>query len=172
MGCSHCNEQKIDANEDNISVKHSEETKMEEHEPVIIKSIESEMPTTDPNEILIQGELQKIQNGAKANSIPRWVQVTNKEIRYYKNEYTACFWWDKPLDKICIEDITIVYSKDNPKKFQILSGNSNKATKKKYSSRRPRSLLNTPDGIVFYSDNPKEIKKWVGVINSLIKPLL
>lgn len=60
----------------------------------------------DPNdEVLFQGELMKYKAGYNPTFINRWVQVTEKAFKYYKNRCNAITCCHKPLIAIPITAI-------------------------------------------------------------------
>eukprot|EP00347_Sterkiella_histriomuscorum_P015858 403355417 len=67
------------------------------------KNIEILNSKFDP--ILFQGELLKLKPGVKYEFIPRWIQITGKALRYYKNRWTQNNSLQKPLSAIPIRAI-------------------------------------------------------------------
>jgi hypothetical protein len=52
----------------------------------------------DPNdEVLFQGELSKYRAAVVSTFIPRWVQVTEKALKYFKGRCNAITCCNKPL---------------------------------------------------------------------------
>jgi hypothetical protein len=55
--------------------------------------------------LLFQGELMKLKPGLKFEFQSRWIQVTNRALRYYKNRWTKNSALLKPLGAIPIDSI-------------------------------------------------------------------
>jgi hypothetical protein len=55
--------------------------------------------------LLFQGELMKLKPGVKTEFQPRWIQITNRSLRYYKNRWTKNSALLKPLGAIPLEAI-------------------------------------------------------------------
>ncbi|CDW78900.1 UNKNOWN [Stylonychia lemnae] len=53
--------------------------------------------------ILFQGELLKLKPGVKFEFQPRWIQITGKALRYYKNRWTKNNSLQKPLGAVPIK---------------------------------------------------------------------
>jgi len=64
---------------------------------------------TNPDLIIIEGELQKYKPGIKFSHVPRWVQVTMTELRYYKSRWSANCWDEKPLFTIPFEELKGIF---------------------------------------------------------------
>lgn len=52
----------------------------------------------DPDEeILEEGELLKFKPGFEKNFIQRWLQLSTRSLRYYKNHYHSICYLTKPI---------------------------------------------------------------------------
>lgn len=55
----------------------------------------------DPDEeILLEGDLQKFKPGFEKNFIARWIQLSTRSFRYYKNHYHSICYLTRPISAI------------------------------------------------------------------------
>lgn len=66
------------------------------------------MQNVKEDPLLFQGELMKLKPGLKMEFQPRWIQVTNRALRYYKNRWTKNSALLKPLGAIPVDAIARV----------------------------------------------------------------
>jgi len=62
----------------------------------------------NPNEIIYEGELLKLSPGVREQYYPKWVQLTKKEFKYFKDRLAATEWLSRPLDVIPLSKIAKV----------------------------------------------------------------
>ena len=131
---------------------------------------------TSSNDLVLQGELFKVQSGMKNKQISRWVQLYEQDIRYYKNEYSAAFWWNKPLGIISIESIAGLSNDANDAcyQFEIIlkkpsSGSNNKNAKKsgKINAKNPAKVVDCMR-YIFNAKTREETDLWKKAILDLI----
>jgi len=68
----------------------------------------------DPEEeIIIEGEVDKFKPGIEKNFIPRWLQLSSRSFRYYKNHYQSVCYLNRPISALPLNAIERV------KKYQI-----------------------------------------------------
>lgn len=59
-------------------------------------------------DVLYEGEMMKYKPGLKISYIDRWGQLTKREFRYFKNNWTANCWLSRPLIVIPFRNIAAV----------------------------------------------------------------
>ena len=70
----------------------------------------------DPDEeILMEGDMLKFKPGIEKNFISRWIQLSTKSFRYYKNHYHSICYLTRPISAIPLYAIEEVnnYTIDN-----------------------------------------------------------
>ena len=70
----------------------------------------------DPNEVILcEGDLSKFKPGMETNFITRWLQLSTRSFRYYKNHYHSVCFLTKPISAIPLNAIEkiIKYNIDN-----------------------------------------------------------
>lgn len=110
------------------------------------------LPTQDP--ISLQGELKKFQPECKSKFISRWVQLTPTHIKYFKNEYSSCFYWNKPLTSIPLIEIQkiLLISENHQFGFEVIQKNPGLSEEKN---------LNISKKIIFIGEDLNEVEKWI-----------
>lgn len=66
------------------------------------------MDDREAEEILLEGELLRVRPNLTQQFTSRWVQLTETELRYYKNQWNANCWLNKPLFALPLTDIVEV----------------------------------------------------------------
>eukprot|EP00826_Nyctotherus_ovalis_P023512 TRINITY_DN1805_c0_g1_i18.p1 TRINITY_DN1805_c0_g1~~TRINITY_DN1805_c0_g1_i18.p1 ORF type:complete len:234 (+),score=72.84 TRINITY_DN1805_c0_g1_i18:541-1242(+) len=59
----------------------------------------------NPNETIYEGELLKLSPGVREQYYPKWVQLTKKEFKYFKDRLSATEWLSRPLAVIPLSKI-------------------------------------------------------------------
>jgi tRNA A37 N6-isopentenylltransferase MiaA len=60
----------------------------------------------DPDEeMLIEGEMMKFKPGIERNFISRWIQLSTRSFRYYKNHYHSICYLTRPISAIPLNAI-------------------------------------------------------------------
>jgi hypothetical protein len=59
----------------------------------------------EQEDVLIEGEIFKVRPGSTKQSTSRWAQLTSTEFRYYKNQWNAHCWLNKPLFAIALAEV-------------------------------------------------------------------
>ena len=179
MGCSQCKgekepEEKIDFEEQATVIAH-ESIKNELQILSQVDVSEQNTSENDLKQVLLQGEVVKVQPNTKNKQVSRWAQISRIDFRYYKNEYSAGFWWDRPLDKILVQSIDkVIQNPQNLCEFEILSIKNNFHTtlnRKTKSIKRPEKQTKRLDfekKLIFATKTKEETGKWVNVLNGLI----
>jgi hypothetical protein len=70
----------------------------------------------DPDEeILLEGEILKFKPGIEKNFISRWIQLSTRSFRYYKNHYHSICYLTRPISAIPLYAIQKInpYNIDN-----------------------------------------------------------
>ena len=182
MGCSYCKTGDVDKkHEETNTVVHEIQENLTPDPPPIS---EPELrPVTTPekeecktNSIILQGELFKLQPGTKNRPIVRWMQLYQQDLRYYKNEYSAAFWWDKPLGVIPIENIEGLSSDINetPLQFEVLmkkiSASNNNGKSERSVRASPGSPIKNQDNsrYIFNAKTREDANMWKKAILDLI----
>lgn len=63
----------------------------------------------DPDEeIILEGEMYKFKPGIEKNFISRWLQLSTRSFRYYKNHYHSICYLTRPISAIPLYAIEIV----------------------------------------------------------------
>lgn len=63
----------------------------------------------DPDEeVMFEGELSKFKPGIEKNFITRWLQVSTRSFRYYKNHYHSVCYLTRPISAIPLNAIQSV----------------------------------------------------------------
>eukprot|EP00347_Sterkiella_histriomuscorum_P022149 403331507 len=73
-----------------------------------ISQAEQDFGANDP--VLSQGEIYRFKPGYESNFIPRWIQISQRAFRYFKNQYATFGGMCKPIvsfPKQAIEDVCI-----------------------------------------------------------------
>ena len=80
----------------------------------------------DPDEdVLYEGELCKFKPGMEKNFITRWLQLSTRSFRYYKNHYHSVCYLTRPISAIPLNAILKV------QKYQITNKNYKRNNKEK-----------------------------------------
>lgn len=188
MGLSNCKITSLNSSIDSITIVTKDPTKYASSVPKIVEFPTIDIPDPPPilepklNPVSIQGELQKFQPECKTKYISRWVQLTPTELKYFKNEYSSCFYWNKPLSLVPLTEIHKIklLSDSNQHKFEIIlkkeiikekkiDKNSEKIDKgvgksEKIGEKNNKKMLRPPinsDKLIFMGKDLIEIEKWV-----------
>lgn len=180
MGLSNCKLTSLNSSIDSITIITKDPIKYASSSPKIVENPTTDLPNPPLmlkpklNPVSIQGELQKFQPECKTKYIPRWVQLTPTEINYFKNEYSSCFYWNKPLSSLPLTEIHKIklLSDGNQHKFEVVLKKENSSVKKidknseksQKVEKNSKKILKSPksrENLIFMGKDLDEIEKWV-----------
>jgi hypothetical protein len=192
MGATSCKDHELEIVDDPITIVTKESLKYQSYtEPIMVRpepKAQVEEKVTEENESsLMQGELLKPQPGSKNKYQSRWVVMTPTELKYYKNEYSACFWHEKPINHISYSDVIDFIEKpyEGIYEFEIVlltllitpGKNTKNPVKNKENHRfgmnswgcRMKSIENLETKFHFACRDKNTYEKWVKSIRKAIK---
>jgi hypothetical protein len=73
--------------------------------PVKSKEPSIRIEDREQEDVLIEGEIFKVKPGSTKQSTSRWAQLTCSEFRYYKNQWNAHCWLNKPLLALALTEV-------------------------------------------------------------------
>lgn len=193
MGVAFCKDQNIEVNAETCSVvtkeiiQYQSSPEVEIPQPEVIQEIEEKVIEEVEN-TLIQGELLKPQPGSKNKYLARWVVMSSIELKYYKNEYSCCFWHNKPISRIRCRDIVDLIEKTGEEyyEFEVLGksdiespGKSPKRNAKKTKENqrfgnyswgcRMKSMENFDAKFQFACQDKETYEKWIKCLRDVLK---
>jgi hypothetical protein len=101
----------------------------------------------DPDEeILLEGELMKFKPGIEKNFISRWIQLSTRSLRYYKNHYHSICYLTRPISAVPL------YAIDQVNIFNIENELYKRKDKELYSYMFEVVLLQDYEDIFFFRE--------------------
>lgn len=195
MGVMNCKDQELKENEETVMIIVREIVRYELNDDEDIhvsepKGVIEENVNDEDSEIILQGELLRPQPGSKNKYLARWVIMTSSGLKYYKNEYTACFWEKKPINCISYCDVEEVIERvcENYYEFEIVPknnlGNHSKSIIKNpkklrennrfgsYSwGNRMKSIENLDTKFNFACKDKETYEKWINTLKETLKKI-
>ena len=171
MGTTNCKSAEQDINPESITIITKDRVKYEIFQSpppvseVQIASISSPpdfspqlfvTPSKPLSCISFQGELEKFQPGFKSKYMTRWVVLSSAELKYYKNEYSSCFYFNKPIGLIHLDEIKDILYTVNEKRFEVVMKNQN------FMNDQNKILKGSASAqVMFLCQDEKDIAKWI-----------
>jgi hypothetical protein len=171
MGTTNCKSTEQEINPDSITIITKDQVKYETFQSpppvseVQIASISSP-PDLSPqlfatlskpsSGISFQGELEKFQPGFKSKYMTRWVVLSSTELKYYKNEYSSCFYFNKPIGLIHLDEIKDILYSESEKKFEVVMKNPNFMNDQNKTQKGSATSQ-----VMFLCKDDKDITKWI-----------
>jgi hypothetical protein len=121
----------------------------------------NQAPSAAITRVSIQGELEKYQPGFRSKFMTRWVVLTPFELKYYKNEYSSCFNFNKPIGLLNLSEVKEVICSQNDKQFEIILKNSNFAGNQNKVNKNHSGINQEMNRILFACRDEEEFEKWI-----------